>query len=70
MNNELKEKLMNWVEENYRQYATGWTYERSEGNYYDCFDDGFVSGTTWAAYEIGCLLGMELEEPDEPEEDF
>lgn len=30
--NELKK----WVKENYVQYATGWTYKRSEGNFYDC----------------------------------
>lgn len=70
MTYELKEILMKWVEENYKQYATGWTWMRSEGNDCDCFDDGFESGTSWAAYEVGCLLGMELEEPDEPEEDY
>lgn len=50
---------------NYEQRATGWTYERSEGNSCDCFDDGFTSGISWAAYEVGCILGMDLEEPEE-----
>lgn len=61
--NELKK----WVKENYVQHATGWTYERSRGNDYDVFDDGYTCGQAMAAYEIGCILGMELEEPDEPE---
>ena len=69
MDNKIKEKLEAWVRENYKQYSTGWTYERSEGNYYDCFDDGYECGTSWAAYEIGCILGIELEEPDEPDYD-
>lgn len=70
MNKEIIEKLKDWVEENYKQYATGWTYERSDGNSADCFDDGFTSGISWAAYEVGCLLGMELEEPDDPEWEY
>lgn len=53
----------------YKQYATGWTYERSEGNCYDCFNDGTEYGTSWAAYEVGCILGMELEEPEYDEEE-
>lgn len=61
------EKLKEWVGENYKQYATGWTSERSHGNYDDCFSDGYESGTASSAYEVGCILGMDLEEPDEPE---
>lgn len=60
-------ELEKWVKKNYNQRATGWTYERSEGNFCDCFDDGVESGTSWAAYEVGCLLGMELEEPKWPD---
>lgn len=69
MNNKIRENLEKWVKDNYNQYATGWTYERSEGNCYDCFDDGFTSATSWAAYEVGCILGMELEEPDVSDEE-
>lgn len=69
MNNKIREELEKWVKNNYDQRTTGYTYERSEGNYYDCFDDGFTSGTSWAAYEVGCILGMELEEPDVPDEE-
>lgn len=69
MNNEIRKKLEKWVKDNYKQYATGWTYKRSDGNCYDCFCDGYDSGTSWAAYEVGCILGMKLEEPEEPEYD-
>lgn len=69
MNEQVMKKLENWVRENYKQYATGWTAQRSEGNCYDCFEDGMECGTSWCAYEIGSILGMELEEPDEPDED-
>lgn len=68
MDNTIKSKLEQWVKNNYKQYTTGWTYERSDGNYVDCFDDGFESATSWAAYEVGCILGMELEEPDYEED--
>ena len=61
---DIIEQLKAWVKDNYKQYTTGWTYERSEGNYYDCFDDGMECGTSWAAWTVGQILGMELEEPD------
>ena len=69
MDNNIREKLEKWVKDNYKQYATGWTYERSAGNDYDCFVDGFTSATSWAAYAIGCILGIALEEPDYGEEE-
>ena len=69
MNNEIKKKLEKWVIDNYKQYTTSWTWQRSEGNSYDCFSDGCEHATSWAAYEIGSILGMDLEEPDEPKED-
>jgi len=56
--------LETWVKNNYNQYTTGWTYERSEGNYTDCFSDGEECSRSWCAYEIGEILGMKLEEPD------
>lgn len=65
--NEEKEKLKKWVKDNYKQYATGWTWERSDGNSCDVFNDGYIAGSSWAAYEIGNILGMKLEEPNEPE---
>ena len=70
MDKNIENRLKDWVKENYKQYSTGWTYERSAGNDADCFDDGMVCGVSLAAYEVGCILGMELEEPDEPDEDY
>lgn len=66
MDNKIKE-LEKWVKDNYSPRKCGWTYQRSEGNYDDCFDDGNEFGTSWAAYEVGQILGIELEEPDEPD---
>lgn len=63
MDNKIREELEKWVKDNYNQSATGYTWERSEGNSYDCFDDGFTCATSWAAYAIGQILGMDLEEP-------
>lgn len=65
---DIIEKLKKWVTENYKQHTTGWTYERSEGNYTDCFEDGMICGASLAAYEVGSILGMELEEPEYEEE--
>lgn len=64
MENSMVDKLKKWVEDNYKQYAMGWTYERSQGNDYDCFEDGETYGTSWAAWEVGQILGMDLEEPE------
>lgn len=69
MENNMVDKLKKWVEDNYIQCTTGWTYERSKGDYYDCFDDGETYGTSWAAWEVGQILGMDLEEPECVEDD-
>lgn len=53
MEKNIKKKLEKWVKDNYYQYSTGWTYERSAENDSDCFEDGYVSGTSWVAYEVG-----------------
>lgn len=55
------EQLESWVKENYNSYALEYTYERSEGNSSDCFEDGFECGTSFAALEIGKILGMDIE---------
>lgn len=49
---EEKEKLKKWVKDN--------------RNSCDVFDDGYITGTSWAAYEVRSILGMKLEEPNEP----
>lgn len=59
--NDIVERLENWVKENYSSSATEYTYERSEGNCSSCFEDGFECGTSLAAFEIGKILGMDIE---------
>lgn len=54
------EQLESWVKENYNSYALEYTYERSEGNSSDCFEDGFECGTSFAALEVGKILGMDI----------
>ena len=63
--NELRE----WVIENYNQKATGYSIERSMGNYDDVFQDGYEYGQSWAAYKIGSILGMQLADPVQDEDD-
>lgn len=68
MNNEqIIEKLKEWVISNYNKNATAYTSERSFGNFDDCFEDGMTCQRSWDAYEIGLILGMDLEDPKEPE---
>lgn len=55
---EIIEKLKEW----YSSYACSYTSEKSMGNYDDCFSDGVTYGTSFAAYEVGQILGMDLEE--------
>ena len=62
---EIIEKLKEWVNKNYDPYACGFTPQRSEGNYYDCFFDGESCGTSYAAYEVGQILGLELTTPED-----
>lgn len=66
----ITDEVKEWVKTNYNPAACGWTAERSFGNCDDCFYDGQESGISCAAYEIGCILGLDLEEPEEAEEDF
>lgn len=55
------EQLENWVKENYNAPACELTYECSEGNSFNCFEDGFECGTSLAAFEIGKILGMDID---------
>ncbi|VIF90864.1 Uncharacterised protein [Clostridioides difficile] len=57
-------KIKELVEKNYDRYKYVWTAERSEGNDSDCFEDGYECGSSQLAYQIGCILEMDLEEPD------
>jgi hypothetical protein len=65
---DVLKRLEAWVKLSYKQHTTGWTYERSEGNFVDCFQDGYDCAISWAAYEVGLILGMDLEEPDHQED--
>lgn len=60
------DEVKEWVKTNYNPAACGWTAERSFGNCDDCFYDGQESGASYAAYKVGQILGMVLEEPNEP----
>lgn len=62
---DLIKKIENIVKENYDSEKCGATSEWSHGNSDDVFSDGEDCGRSWLAYEIGCVLGMELEEPQE-----
>lgn len=62
-------ELKEWVTRTYKQYATGWSWTRSEGNCADCFYDGQANGESWAAYEVGSILGMDLPEPEWEDEE-
>lgn len=69
MTKEMIDKLKDWVNKNYIPHRCSWTAERSMDNYYDCFSDGETYGTSWAAYEVGQILGMDLPEPEMPEDE-
>ena len=57
-------ELREWVSKNYNKDAAEYTWERSAGNSADCFWDGQDCGESWAAYEVGKILGMDLPEPE------
>lgn len=66
MGDDLVQQLKKIIIANYDSYACGYTEERSEGNYTDVFSDGVNNGSSCLAYEIGCLIGLDLEKPKEP----
>lgn len=66
---QMIEEIKQIVNDRYQSYKCGWTEQRSEGNYMDVFSDGCNCGESSILYEIGYILGMELEEPEEPEYD-
>ena len=55
------EQLESWVKENYNARDCELTYECSEGNSYNCFVDGVACGTSLAAFDVGKILGMDIE---------
>jgi hypothetical protein len=68
MENKIK-KVEKYIKNNYHAYRCGWTVSRSEGNYDDVFNDGMDCGKAWALYQIANILGIEVEEPEENEEE-
>lgn len=58
-------KIESIVIENYSSEKCGATSEWSHGNSDDVFSDGENFGRSWLAHEIGTVLEMDLEEPEE-----
>lgn len=54
---EVIEQLENWVKENYKAS----TYGIVESDAFDYFDNGFECGVSLAAFEVGMILGMDIE---------
>lgn len=67
-NEKLLEMIKELINEYYDEETYNWTSERSTGNYDDCFNDGYESGQSCLAYQLGKMLGMDLVEPEEIEE--
>lgn len=59
------EQIKKFVKRNYCPKTCGYSTLRSFGNADDVFNDGYECGMSWTAYEIGKILGMELDEPEE-----
>lgn len=69
INKEVLEKVEKYIIKNYKPSACAFTSLNSEGNYDDVFNDGYYCGLSYTLYEIGTMLGIDLEEPEEPNED-
>ena len=67
---QMIEEIKKIIKNRYESYKCGWTEQRSEGNFTDVFSDGFGCGEAFTLYEIGSVLGMKLEEPEEQEYDY
>lgn len=67
-NEEIIQQLKKWVKENYDQRDTVNAFMIKPAGYVRNFLDGRDYGRVMAAYEIGCILGMEpdLEKPFGP----
>lgn len=66
MDEELQNKLIEWVRNNYDPTECGYTPDKSFGDDWGVFYDGFYCGYSTAAYDVDRILGMELEPPEEP----
>jgi len=70
MKDKMIEEIKKIVNNRYESYKCGWTEQRSEGNSTDIFQDGYDCGESSVLYEIGIILGMKLEDPEEQEYDY
>ena len=63
-------KIKEYIIRNYNPLHGSFTCNKSGmGGIDDVFDDGISRGHTEMLYDIGIMLGIELEEPEEPSED-
>ena len=64
------EKVIDLVKNSYKVNHCSYTPERSFGNADDVFEDGTQCGKAWLLYELGQILELGLEEPEEDEDDY
>lgn len=62
------QKIKEFVNNNYDKHACEYTPERSSGYDDDVFYDGYNCGQSWAAYEIGQILDMDLPDPEQADD--
>lgn len=70
MSLERLERIKELINGRYSSHHCGYTEMRSEGNGNDVFQDGLDCGTSSILYEIGCILGMDLEDPEEQDFEY
>ena len=61
------EELKQFIKENYKPADGAKTSQWSDGNSDDVFSDGIDCGRAIVLYNIACLLGIEVEELEQPE---
>jgi hypothetical protein len=64
------EKVKEYIKKNYKPKYGAYSVERSRGNQNDVFEDGIFYGECFTLYEIGSMLGMDLQEPYEQYLDY
>lgn len=64
-------EVKEYIENNYNQYALENTYHNYDSNprLDDCFSSGYSKGYSQALYDIGKILGINLELPENYEEE-
>ena len=61
---EMIEQLKKWVNDRYCFKKCGWDFTDALDEYESCFSYGQDSQQSIDAYEIGMIIGMDLEEPE------